>query len=283
MLLPEIAQRLYKSAQLFFEFDVDLEGGTRSPSALLKTYAPPARKLTSPSERPIHLRGRDHALESQARELLRSLGANQLAREVQVEWNPRMRTAAGRADYREKLISLNPLLRDHVSAHTGNRFEATKLECNKHSSLTSVPLISGAANNLECKMHSNLNGDASEILEDSGPGRPMVRDEVDRTLRHEVAHLLAQWRVGRRRIAPHGEEWRQACRDLGIADETRCHNLPFSTKKYSRRYLYRCPNCKEEFPRFRRIRRAIACLACCRAHNRGEFDPRFRLKLTTKL
>jgi predicted SprT family Zn-dependent metalloprotease len=269
--------RFFKQLELLFE------GGTRSPSALVKTYAPPARKLTSPSERPIHLSGRDQALESQARELLRSLGANQLAREVHVEWNPRMRTAAGRADYREKLISLNPLLRDHESAHTGNQFKATKLECNKHSSLTSVLLISSVANKLECKMHSSLNGDASETLEDSAPRRPMLRDEIDRTLRHEVAHLLAQWRVGRRRIAPHGEEWRQACRDLGIADEARCHNLPFSTKKYSRRYLYRCPNCKEEFPRVRRIRRAIACLACCRAHNRGEFDPRFRLKLTTKL
>jgi hypothetical protein len=33
----------------------------------------------------------------------------------------------------------------------------------------------------------------------------------------------------------------------------------------------------------RRIRRAIACLACCRAHNGGEFDPRFRLRLVTAL
>jgi hypothetical protein len=29
----------------------------------------------------------------------------------------------------------------------------------------------------------------------------------------------------------------------------------------------------------RRIRRAIACLACCRAHNRGRFDSQFRLRL----
>ncbi|HEV3394003.1 MAG TPA: SprT-like domain-containing protein, partial [Chthoniobacterales bacterium] len=108
-------------------------------------------------------------------------------------------------------------------------------------------------------------------------------DEIERTLRHELAHLLAQWRAGRRRIAPHGSEWRQACRDLGIADEARCHNLPFVTKAYSRRYIYRCPNCKEEFPRVRRIRRAIACLACCRKHNGGDFDPRFRLRLTAKL
>jgi hypothetical protein len=28
----------------------------------------------------------------------------------------------------------------------------------------------------------------------------------------------------------------------------------------------------------RRVRRAVACLACCRAHNGGEFDARFRLK-----
>ena len=170
----------------------------------------------------IRLRaGRDVDLESTARDLLRQLGADKLAREIRVEWNPRLKTCAGRADYRAKLISLNPLLQHHG-------------------------------------------------------------DEVDRTLRHELAHLLAQWRVGRRRIAPHGIEWRQACRDLGIADEARCHNLPFAAKTHTPRYIYRCPNCKEEFPRVRRIRRAIACLACCRKHNRGEFDARFRLKLVDR-
>ena len=170
----------------------------------------------------IHLRaGRDVDLESQARGLLRHLGADKLAREIRVEWNPRMRSAAGRADSRRKLISLNPPLKDHG-------------------------------------------------------------DEIDRTLRHELAHLLAQFRVGRRRIAPHGPEWREACRDLGIADEVRCHNLPFAARTFPPRYVYVCPNCKEKFPRVRRIRRAIACLACCRKHNRGDFDPRFRLKLITR-
>src|SRR5436189_811000 len=52
------------------------------------------------------------ALQFQARTLLRQLGAAKLAREIRVEWNPRLRSAAGRADYREKLISLNPLLWD---------------------------------------------------------------------------------------------------------------------------------------------------------------------------
>jgi len=154
-----------------------------------------------------------------ARELLRANGAPRIAAELRVEWNSRLKTAAGRADYRQKLISLNPRLSEHPA-------------------------------------------------------------EIDRTLRHELAHLLAQFRVGRRRIAPHGAEWREACRDLDIADEARCHNLPFATKAYPARFVYRCPNCRQEFPRVRRIRRVIACLACCRKHNGGDFDPRFRLRLS---
>jgi len=164
--------------------------------------------------------GRDHALEEKSRTLLRQLGAAKLARDVRVEWNPRMKSAAGHADYRERLISLNPLLRDHGI------------------------------------------------------------EEIDRTLRHELAHLLAQFRVGRRRIAPHGPEWREACRALDIAAEARCHNLPFASKSFAPRFIYRCPNCRQEFPRVRRIRRVIACLACCRKHNGGDFDPRFRLRLS---
>jgi SprT protein len=228
MRLPDIAQRFYKSAQLLFQFDdVDLDGGLAGSSRCDdrgRRDAPTLPELTSPSGRPNHLRRRDVDLESQTRELLRQLGANKLAREIRVEWNPRMRTAAGRADFLEKLISLNPMLfnLESVNGHSGS--------------------------------------------------------EIDRTLRHELAHLLAQWRVRRRRTPPHGVEWRQACRDLGVADEARCHNLPFATKTHAARYVYLCPNCKEKFPRVRKIRRAIACLACCRKHNRGEFDARFRLK-----
>jgi predicted SprT family Zn-dependent metalloprotease len=156
--------------------------------------------------------------EIKARRLLCSLGAKRIATELRVEWNSRLKTAAGRADYREKLILLNPRLIEHPA-------------------------------------------------------------EIDRTLRHELAHILAQFRAGWRRIAPHGTEWQQACRDLGIADEKRCHTLPFPAQRYARRFVYRCPNCRRDFARVRKIKRTVACLACCRAHNRGEFDVRFRLKL----
>ena len=210
-------------------------------------------------------------LEQKARQLLRQLGAAKLAREVRVEWNPRMKSAAGRADYREKLISLNPLLRNHREERAENPFGAGKLDCLKQSSLTSaVESISLGSEKLDGFKPSSLTPDCVTVF-----------DEIDRTLRHELAHLLAQFRVGRRRIAPHSAEWRQACRDLGIADEGRCHNLPFATKSFPPRFVYRCPNCKQEFPRVRKIRRTIACLACCRKHNGGDFDPRFRLKLVS--
>jgi predicted SprT family Zn-dependent metalloprotease len=164
-----------------------------------------------------HFGGKNVDLERRARELLCSCGAMRIARELRVEWNSRLQTAAGRADYRQKLISLNPQLFEHPA-------------------------------------------------------------EIDRTLRHELAHILAQFRAGRRRILPHRIEWRQACRDLGIADEKRCHNLPFPASERARRYLYKCPHCQRDFPRVRRIKRPVACLACCREHNRGEFDARFQLK-----
>src|SRR5690242_13826233 len=92
-------------------------------------------------------RGRDRGLESLAAKLLRAHGAGRIASQVQVQWNSRLKSCAGRADYRLKLISLNPLLHQH--------------------------------------------GD----------------EEVRRTILHELAHFLAQFRVGRRRIAPHGQEW----------------------------------------------------------------------------
>jgi SprT protein len=177
--------------------------------------APPDAGVTAPGDNNVE---RNLSLEDSARDLLRTLGAEQIAGDLRVEWNPRFKTAAGRADYREKLISLNPRLLEYSI-------------------------------------------------------------EIDRTLRHELAHILAQFRAGRRKISPHGVEWQQACIDLGIANEKRCHNLPFPARSLAARFVYRCPNCRKEFPRVRRLRRTVACLACCRKHNGGEFDPRFRLKL----
>lgn len=112
--------------------------------------------------------------------------------------------------------------------------------------------------------------------------RKISGEEVDRTLLHELAHLLAQHRHGRRRLSPHGPEWRQACRDLGIPGEERTHRLPFVARRMKRRYLLRCPGCGESHDRVRRPRGRYACLACCRRHNRGLYDERFRFEVLAK-
>jgi SprT protein len=104
--------------------------------------------------------------------------------------------------------------------------------------------------------------------------------ELDRTLRHELAHLLAYWRTSakRRKITAHGPEWRQACADLGIADESRCHNLPLPRRRMPRRHAYRCPGCQAVLLRTRAMprRRSLACRLCCQRHAGGRYDARFR-------
>jgi predicted SprT family Zn-dependent metalloprotease len=107
--------------------------------------------------------------------------------------------------------------------------------------------------------------------------REFGQAEVDRTFLHELAHLVAHQRAGRRRIDPHGPEWRRACIDLGLKDERRCHDLPLPRREVVRRHFYRCPACGYEVRRVRPIRRPSACLACCRKHSGGRYDERFRL------
>jgi predicted SprT family Zn-dependent metalloprotease len=103
--------------------------------------------------------------------------------------------------------------------------------------------------------------------------------EVTRTLKHELAHLVAHARAGRRRIAPHGREWRQACSDLGIPGESARHTLPLPSRRQKRNYSYACPSCGVTVDRVRKFRRRTACLACCRTHNRGHYDARFEFIL----
>lgn len=104
--------------------------------------------------------------------------------------------------------------------------------------------------------------------------------EVQRTLRHELAHFLAQYRAGRTRISAHGAEWKRACRDLGIPRESRCHDLPFKRTKQERKYFYVCRECGTSLARVRPVKRRVACIKCCRKYGDGRYDERFRFVLT---
>ncbi len=167
-------------------------------------------------------RGRDAGLEAECRMLLGALGdCEAIASRIEVHWNPRMKSTAGRAWSNRAKVELNPRLS-------------------------------------QCP-----------------PG------EIDRTLRHELAHLVAYHRaasLGRRRIEPHGGEWRRACADLGIPDEERTHRLDaLQARQLERRFHYRCAHCGREYPRVRPIRRSLACGPCCQRLNSGRYDARFRL------
>lgn len=103
-------------------------------------------------------------------------------------------------------------------------------------------------------------------------------DELRQTFLHEMAHLVAHARYPKRRLVPHGKEWRRACADLGIPGEKSCHTLSLAPRrKVTRRHVYHCPHCNVEIARVRPLRRSEACLACCRTHAQGRYDRKFRL------
>lgn len=150
---------------------------------------------------------------------LEKVSSEAFARSVQVGWNSRMRSTAGRAFWPEARVELNP-------------------------KLIQISL-----------------------------------KEVERTLLHELAHLLAYHRCGRRRIAPHGIEWQQACIDLGIPGESATHRLPLPQSKQTKKWRYSCPQCAESFERVRAMKSQAACYTCCKKYNSGRFAQKFLLRV----
>ena len=64
--------------------------------------------------------------------------------------------------------------------------------------------------------------------------KSLAPEELWRTLKHELAHLVAYERAGRRHTDAHGPEWRVACADLGIPNEQPFHTLPFKRRSFDR-------------------------------------------------
>lgn len=211
MPLPHHAPTTFKR-RLLAAFQREFDFGCAVPPAR-ETVIPAARPDPAPPTAP-----REEELTRTARILLQAIGETQLAQNVRVHWNPRLRSTAGRAYRARTRVELNPAL----------------------------VTVEG--------------------------------DELDRTLRHELAHLVAYRRARKRRIAPHGPEWQDACCDLGIPGENRCHTLDFPRGRQRRQFAYVCLHCGKEIRRVRRIRVQVACYSCCRAHNQGRFSPAFALQ-----
>src|SRR5258708_4955613 len=166
--------------------------------------------------------GRDADLEAAAGKLVGQLADCQaLAVKIEVHWNARMRSTAGRAWQGKGRVELNPRLH-------------------------------------ECP-----------------------EGEIDRTLRHELAHLIAYCRAHRyglrRRIDPHGAEWRRACRELGIPDEERTHQLDaLKSRRLPLRFRYRCPACDRDYRRGPPLPRPPARRPRCGQSKNGRHDAPLR-------
>ncbi len=162
------------------------------------------------------------AMKAEAAAAARALGLHRLSTALDIQWNSRLQTTAGRASSPLYRIELNPRL-------------------------------------IEVGIK-----------------------EIRRTMLHELAHLVAKERAGRRNIQAHGPEWRQACKDLGIPGESRTHSLDWASRRQRRKFLYTCPQCLKSIERVRPFRRVVACAACCKQFANGTYDERFRF-IKTKL
>jgi len=127
---------------------------------------------------------------------LRKIGETEVAEIFSIQWNPKMRSAAGRAKLTEWAIDINPKL------------------------------------------------------------LPFGEKEVNTTILHELAHLIA-WKRNRHR--GHGTPWRVACSDLGIPNESVTHTLPLPRRSQRKKFRYQCDTCGSSFDRVRRLTRPSAC------------------------
>lgn len=91
-------------------------------------------------------------------------------------------------------------------------------------------------------------------------------DFVERTVTHEVAHLVTAACHGR--VPPHGPHWREVMRHLGVAEPTRCHSYTVDEAQVrrQRRWPYACDCSLHELSttRHNRVQNAQARYHCRR-------------------
>ena len=94
---------------------------------------------------------------------------------------------------------------------------------------------------------------------------------LEEILKHEMIHL---WLHERGLPSGHTAMFRLKARQIG-QPKTR-HNIARPLPKSG--WIYRCARCDAQITRRRRFGRPVACAICCKSHNGGNFDARFRLK-----
>ena len=175
-----------------------------------------------------------------------------------------------------------PSCRKKVARGKGLKFD-NELTNNCREKLKSLRLYSLASDvnvfwNLRLTSTAGLAYHDTARIDLNSSLRRFYPEEPERTLMHELAHLIANYRASGSRIQPHGLEWQEACSELGIPGEKRCHDLPLATREVKRKHAYRCKFCGVVVPRVKKLSRDSACYPCCHKHNKGNYSRRFLLE-----
>lgn len=97
--------------------------------------------------------------------------------------------------------------------------------------------------------------------------------EIEDTMLHEIAHALTPDDAG------HGRAWKQMCVKIGarpnrvVSNETMIKIKEIAKPKY----MYACPNCNHKRPAYRKLKREMACSACCNKYNGGKYHADYKL------
>jgi predicted SprT family Zn-dependent metalloprotease len=106
-----------------------------------------------------------------------------------------------------------------------------------------------------------------------------VDTQIRNTILHEIAHALSVEIYGIREGKGHGANWKSVAKQIGCNGE-RCYNGD-SVNKPKSKYTLVCDSCNNETPKYKVVRRTVACGKCCREYNNGKYSDKYRLRLVT--
>lgn len=150
------------------------------------------------------------------------------------------------------------------AAHFGNVLPLPELAWNPRLRATAGRFCPGSRNPLQ-KREPLI--EVAAYLRELGDGERHVRD----TVLHEMIHFYL-WH--KRRPYGHTDEFYAIMKRVGAK---RYNPVP---KLAPVRHWYHCANCGAKVPARRRLGN-VACAACCKKFNRGDFSPKFLLRVWT--
>ena len=104
-----------------------------------------------------------------------------------------------------------------------------------------------------------------------------IETQILDTMLHELAHAFCVEVYGVRNGKGHGYNWQHIATQIGCNGK-RCYSSD-SVNKPQSKYTLLCESCGRETPKYKIVKRTVACGKCCKQHNNGKYTDKFKLKL----